>query len=48
MDGTAFLARVEEYHNSGWRLALINVTTILPGAAPAPHGAPAAAPRARG
>jgi hypothetical protein len=41
MDGTAFLARVEEYHKAGWRLALINVTTVLPGAAPAPHGASA-------
>jgi hypothetical protein len=38
MDTTAFLARVEEYHRDGWRLALINVTTVLP-AAPAAHGA---------
>jgi hypothetical protein len=43
MDGTAFLARVEEYHKAGWRLALINVTTVMPGVAAAPHGALAAA-----
>jgi hypothetical protein len=30
MDATAFLARVEDYHKAGWRLALINVTTVLP------------------
>jgi hypothetical protein len=30
MDGTAFLARVGAYHEAGWRLALINVTTVLP------------------
>jgi len=29
MDRAAFLARVEEYHRAGWRLALINVTTVL-------------------
>jgi ech hydrogenase subunit D len=33
-----FLARVGEYHKQGRRLALINVTTIVPVAAPA-HGA---------
>jgi len=43
MDGTAFLARVEDYHKGGWRLALINVTTVLPVAAA--HGA-ASAPAA--
>jgi ech hydrogenase subunit D len=32
MDKTTFLARVEEYHEAGWRLALINATTIMPGA----------------
>ena len=30
MDKTAFLARVEEYQKAGWRLSLINATTILP------------------
>ena len=46
MDGDAFLARVRGYHEAGWRLALINVTTIMPNAAPAHgHGA-AAAPTA--
>jgi ech hydrogenase subunit D len=30
MDGTAFLARVEGYRAAGWRLALINATTIMP------------------
>ena len=30
MDGTAFLARVEEYHKAGWRLALINATSLMP------------------
>ena len=52
MDGTAFLARVEEYHKAGWRLALINVTTVMPARRrPTAHGAPrpaapaAAAPR---
>jgi hypothetical protein len=50
MDNPKFLARVEEYHKAGWRLALINVTTVV-GApthgaeAPAPaHGAAASAP----
>jgi hypothetical protein len=43
MDATTFLARVQEYQRGGWRLALINVTTVMPAApAPAPHGAPAA------
>ena len=41
MDSAAFLARVEVYHKDGWRLALINVTTVMPVAA-LPHGAPAA------
>jgi hypothetical protein len=40
MDAPAFLARVEDYHKAGWRLALINVTTVLPVAAA--HGAPTA------
>ncbi len=31
MDGTTFLGRVEDYHKAGWRLALINATTIMPG-----------------
>jgi hypothetical protein len=30
MDRQAFLARVGEYHRNGWRLALINATTIVP------------------
>ena len=38
MDRDAFLARVGEYHKEGRRLALINVTTSVPSAAPA-HGA---------
>ena len=38
MDKAAFLARVDEYHKEGRRLALINVTTLVPVAAPA-HGA---------
>jgi len=43
MDSASFLARVGDYHKNGWRLALINVTTVM--AAPAPaHGAAAAAP----
>jgi ech hydrogenase subunit D len=29
MDGTAFLARVEAYRQAGWRLALINATTVM-------------------
>ncbi len=28
MDKEAFLARVGEYHKSGWRLAIINATTV--------------------
>ena len=44
MDATAFLARVEDYHKDGWRLALINVTTVMP--VVAAHGAAAAAPTA--
>jgi hypothetical protein len=42
MDKTSFLARVAELQAAGYRLALINATTVLPGAAPAPHGAAAA------
>ena len=38
MDKEAFLARVGEYHKEGRRLALINVTTLVPAAASA-HGA---------
>ena len=38
MDREAFLARVGEYHKEGRRLALINVTTLVPVAAPV-HGA---------
>jgi ech hydrogenase subunit D len=38
MDAEAFLARVREYHEAGWRLSIINVTTVMPGVAPA-HGA---------
>ena len=30
MDSAAFLARVEVYHKDGWRLALINATTVMP------------------
>jgi Respiratory-chain NADH dehydrogenase, 30 Kd subunit len=44
MDAAAFLARVEGYHKDGWRLALINVTTVMP--VVAAHGAAAAAPAA--
>jgi len=29
MDKDSFLARVGEYHKGGWRLALINATTVL-------------------
>ena len=42
MDSKTFLARVEEYHEAGWRLALINATTIVGTTAPA-HGTAAAA-----
>jgi len=45
MDKTAFLARVEELHAGGWRLALINATTVMPAAGPA-HGTAHAAPAA--
>ena len=31
MEIPTFLARVEDYHKAGWRLALINATTLLPG-----------------
>jgi hypothetical protein len=50
MDNKTFLARVEEYHKAGWRLALINATTVVGTPAPthgagAPtHGAAVAAP----
>jgi hypothetical protein len=48
MDGEAFLAKVRDYHETGWRLAIINVTTVMPGTAPAhgAQGASAAAPAA--
>jgi hypothetical protein len=39
MDKETFLARVGEYHKQGRRLALINVTTLVPAAT---HDAPAA------
>jgi hypothetical protein len=43
MDADSFLARVREYHEAGWRLALINATTVV--AAPTPaHGSAHAAP----
>jgi uncharacterized protein YjhX (UPF0386 family) len=42
MDSAAFLTRVEAYHRDGWRLALINVTTVMAATAPV-HGAAAAA-----
>ncbi len=32
MNRDAFLAKVEEYRKAGWRLALINATTVLPAA----------------
>jgi ech hydrogenase subunit D len=51
MDKAAFLARVEEFHAGGYRLALINATTVMPGVAPTSHGAahaPAATPAAAG
>jgi hypothetical protein len=35
MDSATFLAKVGEYQKGGWRLALINVTTVLAPAAPA-------------
>jgi hypothetical protein len=41
MDSKTFLARVEEYHEAGWRLALINATTIV-GAPAQAHGTAAA------
>ena len=31
MDSQAFLDRVRAYHRDGWRLAIINTTSILPG-----------------
>jgi hypothetical protein len=40
MDSASFLARVGEYHKADWRLALINVTTVIAAAAPS-HGAAA-------
>jgi hypothetical protein len=40
MDSASFLARVGDYHKAGWRLALINVTTVIAAAAPS-HGAAA-------
>ena len=43
MDGEAFIARVRDYHEAGWRLAIINVTTVMPSAAPAHGGANGAA-----
>ncbi len=52
MDRQAFLARVGEYHRNGWRLALINATTIVPPAAeattPATEATTPAAPEAPG
>jgi ech hydrogenase subunit D len=30
MDTETFLARVAEYHDGGWRLALINAASVLP------------------
>ena len=41
MDSVPFLARIKEYRDGGWRLALINATAAMPAAAPA-HGHPAA------
>ncbi len=38
MDATAFLARVAEYRKAGWRLALINATTVLGGEGAAEDG----------
>ena len=43
MDKTAFLTRVAEFQAAGFRLALINATTIMPAPALAAHGASAAA-----
>jgi ech hydrogenase subunit D len=43
MDGDAFLARVRDYHEAGWRLAIINATAVVPAAALA-HGAHGAIP----
>jgi ech hydrogenase subunit D len=43
MDGEAFLARVRDYHEAGWRLAIINATAVMTPAAPA-HGAQNAGP----
>jgi ech hydrogenase subunit D len=31
MDTTAFLAQVAGYRDDGWRLAIINATTVVPG-----------------
>ena len=45
MDSASFLARVGDYHKAGWRLALINVTTVMPAPAPS-HGAAAPASEA--
>jgi len=38
MEREIFLARVRDYNEAGWRLALINVTTVMPVGAPG-HGA---------
>jgi hypothetical protein len=35
MNSKTFLARVEAYHEAGWRLALINATTIVGAPTPA-------------
>jgi ech hydrogenase subunit D len=43
IDRDAFLARVRDYHEAGWRLALINVTTVMPSAVAPAHGAHGAA-----
>jgi hypothetical protein len=40
MDSATFLAKVGEYQKGGWRLALINVTTVMAPTAPK-HGAAA-------
>ncbi len=39
MDNKTFLARVEEYHKAGWRLALINATTVVSAPGAPTHGA---------